>query len=106
MLPIPAATTTLANTAETSQPVFDAFKPYAFMEIGLIVGALAIIFIIGVMAGIPEKIRAWFAHSQVRKFDSPLSHRDSEATSSAIREHRRYMGISSSRNRNRISRYD
>lgn len=45
MLPIPAATTTLANMQTTSQPMLTAFLPYGYMEIGLILGALAVVFI-------------------------------------------------------------
>jgi len=48
MLPIPQATTTLAGMAEQSQPVFNAFIPYAYLEIGIIIGVLVILFIIGI----------------------------------------------------------
>lgn len=49
MFPLPAATTTLANIQPTSQTVFDAFKPYLFSEIGIFIGALVIIFVIGML---------------------------------------------------------
>lgn len=104
MLPIPAATTTLANMQGTSIPVFGAFIPYGYMEIGLILGALAIVFIIGIIADIPAHLRAWFAHNSVRKFDSPVMHRDTTASSAAIREHNRFKSIL--RGGSRISRYD
>lgn len=104
MLPIPAATTTLANTLQTSQPVLNSFMPYGYMEIGIFLGALVVVFIIGVFAGIPQHIRAWLAHSNVRRFDSSASHRDSGATSAAIAEHNRFKKIL--KGGQRISRYD
>jgi hypothetical protein len=108
MLPLPAATTTLANTLETSQPVLNAFLPYGYMEIGIIIGALLIIFIIAIFRdaifGMLEHIRASWAHRKVRKFDSSPQHRDSGATSKAIAEHNRFKRIMAGRNR--ISRFD
>lgn len=74
MLPLPAATTTLENTLTTSQPVFDAFKPYAYMEIGLLIGALVIVFIIAIFW---SSIRRLFGHTTYdyhdSRFDIPSS---------------------------------
>lgn len=67
MLPIPQASTTLTNTLETSQPVFDAFKPYAYMEIGLIIGALAIVFIIAIFR---DAIASLLHRTAETKFDT------------------------------------
>lgn len=100
---IPAATTTLASTKPTADAIFGAFIPFGYMEVGVMVGAVIIVLIIGIISGIPERLRAMLAHSGVRKFDSPASHRDSAATSAAIREHNRFKKIMSGRG---ISRYD
>ena len=48
MLPIPAATTTLSNTLQTSQPVFNSFIPYGYMEIGVMVAGFVVLFIIAI----------------------------------------------------------
>lgn len=104
MFPIPSATTTLANTLEVSQPVFDSFIPYGYMEIGVLVGALVIVFIILVFSGAMEKLRVYFAHKNSRKFDFSAQHNDSSATSSAIAEHNRFKKIL--RGGQKISRYD
>jgi len=50
MLPIPAASTTLDNMLVTSQPVFNAFMPYGYMEIGIIIAVVIVIFIIGIFS--------------------------------------------------------
>ena len=46
MFPLPAATTTLANSKPTADAVFGAFSPYAFMEIGVLVAVAVILFIV------------------------------------------------------------
>lgn len=43
---LPAATTTLVATQPTSQAIFDAFIPFGYMEIGVLAGALIIVFIV------------------------------------------------------------
>jgi len=106
MLPIPAATTTLANMAITSQPVFDAFTPYMYLDIGLIFGSTAIIFMIYVFW---DSITAFLSRlrSSSKKYgDFSSKHRDASATSAAITEHRRFQGLMKSSTKNRISRYD
>ena len=110
MLPLPAATTTIANMSVTSQPVLNAFLPYGYLQVGVFLGALLIIFLIYVfwdaLSALMFHIRALIAHKSVRKFDSPSQHRDAPATSAAIAEHRRYLSLTSNRNKNRVSRYD
>lgn len=69
MLPIPAATTTLTNTLVTSQPVFNEFIPYGYMEAGIIIGALVIGFIISIFAGIPQKLSAHFNRGKIKNYD-------------------------------------
>jgi len=102
MFPLPAATTTLANTLQTSQPVLNTFLPYGYAEIGIIIASLAIVFIISVFAGIPEKLRVMFAHRGVRKYDLPEQHTDSSATSAALQQHKNYLKVRSGRG---VSRY-
>lgn len=46
MLPVEAATTTLANIAPTSNAVLPAFLPYGYMEIGIGIAVIMILFII------------------------------------------------------------
>ena len=46
MFPLPAATTTLANTKPTAEAIFGAFSPYAWAEIGVVSAALLVSFII------------------------------------------------------------
>lgn len=57
LVPLPAATTTLTNAAITSQPVFEAFQNPMYMEIGLIIAALAVLFIIGLITHVFDVLR-------------------------------------------------
>lgn len=104
MLPLPAATTTISGMAVTSQPVFDMFNQPMYLEVGVLIASVLIILIIMVLTDIPQHLRAMVAHRGVRKFDDAGAHRDSEATSAAIKEHNRFKRILAGGSR--ISRYD
>ncbi len=67
MLPLPAATTTLTNTLVTSQPVFDAFKPYGFFELGVIIAAVVILFLV---ATFRDGLTKLLFHHSDSKFDN------------------------------------
>ena len=66
MLPLPAATTTITNIQPTSQPVMEAFMPYAYMEIGLFIGALVVVFIIYVFW---DSIKLMVHRKSAQKFE-------------------------------------
>lgn len=113
MLPLPAATTTLSNLKDTSQPVFNAFIPYGYMEIGITVGALLVVFLIAVFWG---GIKNLLSGMTGIHFGSPADHNRYynakthawNATSSSTIEQmkKNYAWISNKKNIGKLSRYD
>lgn len=51
MLPIPTAETVLSSSTPTANTIFSHFSQYGYMEIGVLIAVLTIIFVIGVFAG-------------------------------------------------------
>lgn len=69
MLPLPAATTTLTNTKPTADAVVAAFMPYGYFEIGVMIAAVLVIFLVYVFR---DAISMLF-HKTTSKFDSDNS---------------------------------
>lgn len=105
-LPIPTAEQVLSSTSPNATHVLGQFLPYGYMEIGLTIGALLVVFLIYVFW---DGIKNLYANLRTAKFkygDYSAKHRDSEATSQAISMHKKYLKLVSPSTRNKISRYD
>lgn len=62
MLPLNTAQEVLASTTPTANTVFSAFSQYAWLEIGVVIGVLILIFIIGIFTHAVERLVNFARH--------------------------------------------
>lgn len=131
MLPLPSVDQVFSSTTQTSNIIVGKFMPYGYMEMGLMIGALAIVFLIylfrnalGHLLGITKTLKydsttsyggiLQTKHSMFegltsslgnifkKPVDSSIQHRDVKRSAQAIAEHKRFQKILNGKG---ISRY-
>lgn len=102
MIPLPDIANTIASATPAAQSTYNAFKSPMYFELGITIGALLLVFlVVKFWNGIMALVRG------VHKYDfgdSSAVHRDTEATSKAIAQHKHYLKLISGKDK--ISRYD